>query len=195
MSITEAKLSQTFHSRNIAAKQFESNYKVCLRSVFHEKHVSEVCFCLQRFESLQKVECLAITVTTRSVEVFFQMPVLSCVQKSKQFCFPHPKKRPERQEHYKYRWNGQKTQHRWHFVCLTAAKRTVDPSETPRKLVTISNSFCFGGSITALWYDHHEVRETLKCMNCPLYTHFQPWRRDYRGVLWSGLYLPHRQAW
>ena len=59
MSFTEAKLSQTFPVQHIAGEHLGSNCKVCLGSVFHEKHVSEVCFCLQRFESLQKVEPLA----------------------------------------------------------------------------------------------------------------------------------------
>ena len=81
MSSIEAKLSQTFQSLNIAGKRLGSNYKVCLGSVFHEKHVFEVCFCLQRFESLQKVECLALarenTISAKSLMMRAPHPFVS----------------------------------------------------------------------------------------------------------------------
>ena len=147
MSSIEAKLSQTFQTLNIAGKRFGSNYKVCLGPVFHEKHVFEVCLCLQRFESLQKVEMSGpysddkISRDILSHDSVVRMSPAHCLICQKSFVFSHPKTLPEHKTLQGR--NGQKHNTGYSSWVWLLSKRTVDSSETPHKLATISNRLCF----------------------------------------------------
>ena len=145
MSSNKAKLSQTFHSLNIAGKHLGSNYKVCLGSVFHEEHVFEVCLCLQRFESLQKVECLADDKISRDILSHDSVVRISPAHDQKSFVFLTQKKTLPNTKHCEHRRNGQKHNTGYSSWVWLLSKRTVpvDSSETPHKLATISNSLCF----------------------------------------------------
>ena len=175
MSFTEAKLSQTFHSLNIAGKHFGSNYKVCLGSVFHEKHVFEVCFCLQRFESLQKVECLALArentisrdILSNDSVVFTICPLVFLTQKH----FPNTKTLQVPVERTK-------TQHRWQFVNLTAVERNRGPTWNTLQLTS--------------WWLFRTVFVS-EGQSQPVVYPFPTMTKA--GVLSPGLYLPHRQVW